>query len=32
MRERQRKGAVVVRVAGGGKFIPRQRKNYPAAE
>ena len=32
IRERQRKGAAGVREAGGGKIIPRQRKNYPAAE
>ena len=32
IRERQRKGAVGVREAGGGKIIPRRRKNYPAAE
>ena len=31
IRERQRKGAVGVREAGGGKIIRRQ-KNYPAAE
>ena len=32
IRERQRKGAVGVRVAGDGKIIPRHRKNYPVAE
>ena len=32
IREWQRKGAAGVREAGGGKIIPRQRKNYPAAE
>ena len=32
IRERQRKGAAGEREAGGGKIIPRRRKNYPAAE
>ena len=32
IKERQWKGAAGVREAGGGKIIPRRRKNNPAAE